>query len=225
MSSAVQQAKPIPPPEVFNVASYLRNADQSSLRIREGALNGKRVRFFKGKSAVTAIMNENYKSPSRPNVTTREEAGAVITQLLLHQFIIRCDKQPSAILKINPAQQFNDEFYYAWLYEGSQLRSVLGGIGLLIAVLTLVLFPLWPPVLRNGAWYVSVAGLGFLGFLFVLAIIRLILFVITFIVLPPGVWLFPNLFEDVGFVESFIPLWAWHVPTPDNKVSNERRNQ
>jgi translocation protein SEC62 len=26
----------------------------------------------------------------------------------------------------------------------------------------------------------------------------------------PGVWLFPNLFADVGFIDSFIPVWGWH---------------
>ncbi|KAJ2101225.1 Translocation protein S62 [Coemansia sp. RSA 922] len=29
---------------------------------------------------------------------------------------------------------------------------------------------------------------------------------------PQGLWIFPNLFEDVGFFESFVPLYAWEVP-------------
>ncbi|KAJ2561930.1 Translocation protein S62 [Coemansia sp. RSA 1836] len=29
---------------------------------------------------------------------------------------------------------------------------------------------------------------------------------------PQGLWIFPNLFEDVGFFESFVPLYGWEVP-------------
>jgi hypothetical protein len=63
--------------------------------------------------------------------------------------------------------------------------------------------------LRIGAWYLSMAFFGLIVLFFVMAIFRLILFAITMFSHPPGLWLFPNLFEDVGFVESFIPVWAW----------------
>lgn len=52
--------------------------------------------------------------------------------------------------------------------------------------------------------------LGLLGLFFAMAIFRLILFLITMFVAAPGFWLYPNLFEDVGFFDSFKPLWAWH---------------
>jgi translocation protein SEC62 len=52
----------------------------------------------------------------------------------------------------------------------------------------------------------------------VIAVVRLILFVITMFAVPPGIWLFPNLFEDVGFFESFVPLWGWQkVPKGKKK--------
>jgi translocation protein SEC62 len=72
-----------------------------------------------------------------------------------------------------------------------------------------ILFPLWPPILRTAVWYLSIALLGLIAAIAVIAIVRLILFVITMFAVPPGIWLFPNLFEDVGFFESFVPLWAW----------------
>jgi translocation protein SEC62 len=52
--------------------------------------------------------------------------------------------------------------------------------------------------------------LGLLGLFFAMAIFRLILFVVTMFAAPPGLWLYPNLFEDVGFFDSFKPVWAWH---------------
>ena len=42
-----------------------------------------------------------------------------------------------------------------------------------------------------------------------MAIVRLIIFMITIFAVPPGLWLYPNLFEDVGFFDSFRPVWAW----------------
>ena len=53
-------------------------------------------------------------------------------------------------------------------------------------------------------------ALGLLGLFFLMAIFRLILFCITYFALSPGLWLYPNLFEDVGFFDSFRPVWAWH---------------
>ncbi|KAI4124210.1 MAG: hypothetical protein LQ347_005820 [Umbilicaria vellea] len=42
-----------------------------------------------------------------------------------------------------------------------------------------------------------------------MAIFRLILFCGTVFAVPPGLWLYPNLFEDVGFFDSFKPVWGW----------------
>jgi len=105
--------------------------------------------------------------------------------------------------------------HYVWLFEGSQWKTKLWAGLALIAVFAVVLFPLWPLMLRQGVWYLSVGMMGLLGLFFAMAIFRLILFVITFFLLPPGFWLYPNLFEDVGFFESFRPLWGWHETKED----------
>jgi len=49
----------------------------------------------------------------------------------------------------------------------------------------------------------SVGVLGLIAAFFGLAIVRLIGWVITKLVLSPGIWLFPNLFADVGFVSFY----------------------
>jgi translocation protein SEC62 len=51
--------------------------------------------------------------------------------------------------------------------------------------------------------------LGLIGLFFAMSIFRLILFAITMFAIPPGLWLYPNLFEDVGFFDSFRPVWGW----------------
>ena len=52
--------------------------------------------------------------------------------------------------------------------------------------------------------------LGLIAAFFAMALVRLIVFVATVFTIPPGLWIFPNLFEDVGFFDSFRPGWGWH---------------
>jgi translocation protein SEC62 len=104
-------------------------------------------------------------------------------------------------------------------------------------MLAAVMFPLWPPIMRLGVWYLSVAMLGLIGAFFGLAIVRLIFYIITVVVASPGIWIFPQLFADVGIVsriffgwfkyvlpdlfasqiESFIPMWEWDIPKKKSK--------
>ena len=65
-----------------------------------------------------------------------------------------------------------------------------------------VMFPLWPPIMRLGVWYLSIGVLGLIGLFFAIAIVRLIFYIITVIVASPGIWIFPKLFADVGFVST-----------------------
>lgn len=75
--------------------------------------------------------------------------------------------------------------------------------------------------------------MGLLGLFFAMSIFRLILFCVTVFVVPPGLWLYPNLFEDVGFFDSFKPLWGWQevgilsllYPTYANVLYRPRRRR
>lgn len=109
--------------------------------------------------------------------------------------------------------------YYIWVYEGSQIKTKLYAVGALALILAVVFFPVWPYKLRLGVWYLSMGALGLLGLFFGMAIFRLILFIITMFVKPPGLWLYPNLFEDVGFFDSFRPVWAWQETAESKKAA------
>ena len=65
-----------------------------------------------------------------------------------------------------------------------------------------VMFPLWPPIMRMGVSYLSMGVLGIAGLFIALAVVRLIFYIITIIVASPGIWIFPKLFADVGFVST-----------------------
>ncbi|KAK9237491.1 translocation protein Sec62-domain-containing protein [Lipomyces kononenkoae] len=115
----------------------------------------------------------------------------------------------------------DDDIYYVWIWERVHWTAYLYAGLIAAAIFAVVLFPLWPPVLRLGVWYLSMGMLGLLAAFFAMSIVRLILFGITYFATPPGLWIFPNLFEDVGFVESFIPLYAWNVK-PEKKKKKRK---
>lgn len=202
-----------PPQDILDLAKYLR----STLRSRNGILNGRRVDYFKGKSARKILLSEAYKHKSRPTCESKEKAEELLHQCLGYGLFLACDKNPEKNLIIHKTQQYSDDTYYVWIYQGSQVKHVVGGFALVAIVMAAVMFPLWPPLLRNGVWYLSVGVLCLLGLFFLLAIVRLILYLITFVVVNPGIWIFPNLFEDVGIIDSFIPLWAWDAPVVKKK--------
>ncbi|KAG7527334.1 hypothetical protein FFLO_07035 [Filobasidium floriforme] len=209
-------------PELKAVIAYLRS--KNGPKARRGVLNGKRVDYFKGKTAIKCLLAPAYaKTKKVPKVTNEEEASALMVRLLPHAFFLQTDRpepptplpsgQPRP-LQISPQQSFSSTSYYTWFVTPSALTTYLGSALLVLILLAGVMFPLWPPSLRLGVYYLSLGVLGLIGVFMGIAVIRLIIWVGTSLVMKRGIWWFPNLFEDVGFVDSFIPFWAWDTPTP-----------
>ncbi|KAJ3214868.1 Translocation protein S62 [Dinochytrium kinnereticum] len=198
------------PKDVAAVASYLRSGE-SKLKVRPGVLNGRRVDFFKGKHAVNALLREPYrKSAARPALVDRPACEKILGELLTLGFFVRVEKEPkSKALTLQQHQVFGPDAYFVWVYEGSQWRGTLIGLGVLLLVLAGVMFPLWPASMRLGVYYLSLAVLGLMGLFMGLAVVRLIIWVLLVATTGRGGWLFPNLFADVGIIESFIPTWSW----------------
>ncbi|KAF1940004.1 translocation protein [Clathrospora elynae] len=233
-----QQQQPIQPgppkPEAIAVANWLKSQD---LKPRTVVHDEKRKDMFKVKRAIRALSSPAYqkaraKNPLLPEVTDRASAENCFKLLPLSLLALRVTKQDEDAheghshakakrvkglwtVKIEQHQDANDDNYYIWLYEGSQMKQKLYAAGALLVVIAIVLFPLWPLMLRQGVWYLSMGMLGLIGLFFAMAIVRLIIFIITIFAAPPGFWLYPNLFEDVGFFDSFRPVWAWQE-TPDD---------
>lgn len=228
MSTLEQQAKA--PADLRNVAQFLRGSN-SGMKIRVGALNGKRIDYFKGKSAIKALLSPAYaKLKSVPKITSEAEAQAVLHSLITFTFFLRVDRGGASgassaspkLLTVNAIQLFKPEEHYAWFYEGSQWTTYAGGVLMVAIMLAGVMFPLWPPTMRLGVWYLSIGCLGLVGLFFAIAIVRLIFYIVSIVVASPGIWIFPKLFADVGFVESFIPFWEWDLP---KKKSKKRRGK
>ncbi|TVY49475.1 Translocation protein [Lachnellula occidentalis] len=228
---AQQPITPGPPkPEALAVAKFLRGQD---LKTRTCILNGQRKDMFKVKRALRALESDAYtkarkKNPLLPEITDRASLENAFKLLPLSLIALRVSKvdpheghdhAPGAhktkrvkglwTVKIEQQQECREELHFVWLYEGSQLKQKLYAAGALAIVFAVVMFPLWPMKMRLGVWYLSMGMLGLIGLFFAMSIFRLILFAITMFAVPPGLWLYPNLFEDVGFFDSFRPVWGW----------------
>lgn len=132
--------------------------------------------------------------------------------MLQHTFYLRVIRGPSTTpsgpgsgvavksLVINPEQTFLADEFYVWFVDPNPIRMMAAAVGMVVIVLAAVMFPLWPLKLRTGVWYLSMGVLGLLGLFFVIAIFRLFFWLVTIVVAKPGIWIFPELFADVGFV-------------------------
>lgn len=126
-----------------------------------------------------------------------------------------------------------------WIYDYISLKTWLIGSGLVLAAIAICLFPLWPRTVRNYVYYISIAVAALLFFIIFLAVCKFILsckfpkasnfvFAVKLIVFAiiwtltfgkHHVWILPNLTEDVGFFESFWPLYQ------HSNKSNEKQTE
>ena len=205
---------------LLNAAKFLRNESASGVKVFEGVMADKRVDVFKGASAVKALLADSFKKCKKaPKVESQRDAEQLLKKMLDFGFFIRASSiNGTKFLQPDMSRSWSDDALYAWVLPSSQFWALLGAFGLLVGILSLAMFPLWPSSMKGLSWYVFMACLCFLGLLVITSIVRLILFGITYIAKPPGIWLFPNLFEDVSFIDSFIPLWDWHKTESPEKL-------
>lgn len=229
-----QQIQPGPPnPSALAVAKFLKNQD---LKVRTCILGGQRKEMFRVKRAFRALESPAYKeaqkkNPLLPEITDRNSLENTFKLLQLSFLALQVSKVDPCedscnssgshshgktkrikglwTVEIEQHQECREDLHFVWLYEGPQLKQKLYATGAIACVFIIVMFPLWPIKLRLGVWYLSMGMLVLIGLFFLMAIFRLILFIITMFAVPPGLWLYPNLFEDVGFFDSFRPVWGW----------------
>ena len=114
---------------------------------------------------------------------------------------------------------FEEDGLFTWVYEGSKTKLYLMCAGMLLGALGICMIQIWPLWLKIGVWWCSVTFLTTFG---VLCVVRLILFVLMWIVGFRGIWLFPNLFDDnQTFAGSFMPVFGKGDPVVVEEDSDE----
>ncbi len=173
--------------------------------------SSKRVSAFKVIDSITALSKKGF---------TADEIKAGIMNLLNEFKIIKveeCKDNPD-IVDIVPGQVLSISDTYIWSEEKTDYRNLFYGMVIIVLFLFLIMFQVWPVWIKRSVSYVRYPIIGFILFMIVLGIIRLIVYCITYLMLPNGMWIFPNLFEECGFFESFVPLYSW-----DNSKENKMK--
>lgn len=161
------------------------------------------------------LKGKSKKSESKPKDDKKDESGTENNKSEIESSIVKSEKQQEKRkrkirLDMHPDQIFVDGHEaYVWIFDPIPMHYWILGILIVIGAIVICLFPLWPPALRKGVYYLSIAAAGFLVFILGLAVLRGIVFAFVWI-LTGGkhhFWIFPNLTEDVGFFASFQPLY------------------
>lgn len=177
------------------------------------------------KRAIRVLLDHKAKRP-KPIAANEEEAVELLRQLTLRRLIVRVDKHPATLavqrtkpvtLTLNSRQNYEPNDHFVLLYEPKNYLAIFYSVLIIAFALTCVMYPLWPASMKHGARYLSLGAIGLILLFFALAVVRLVLFIITALVVSPGLWLFPNLFADCGVIDSFKPLWSWHSTNSKNK--------
>lgn len=127
-------------------------------------------------------------------------------------------------LEMHEDQKFIDANEpYVWVYDPTSTKTYVIGSLLILGAIGICLFPLWPSQVREGVYYVSLAGASFLGAILGLAVFKYVLFGFVWACTFGSVqfWLFPNLTEDVGFLESFVPVYKTNCSSSTKAVKQD----
>lgn len=111
---------------------------------------------------------------------------------------------------------------YVWVYDPTSTKTYIIGSLLILGAIAICLFPLWPSQVREGVYYLSLAGASFLGAILGLAVLKYVVYAVVWAVTFGSVhfWLLPNLTEDVGFFESFVPVYKCNCSSSSSSSSS-----
>merc|ERR1712038_2042455 len=100
---------------------------------------------------------------------------------------------------------------YVWLYDPIPWYYWILGGGICLIVIMFCLFPLWPKKIRHASGWLSFASVCFMIGVMGLAGVKYLVFSILYLLSARKLrfWLMPNLTKDVGFINSFWPLYDY----------------
>ncbi|XP_039753581.1 translocation protein SEC62 [Pararge aegeria] len=131
-------------------------------------------------------------------------------------------------LEMHMEQLFLDSLdAYVWIYDPMPWYYWLCGALVVFGTIGVCMFPLWPATVRKGVYYLSVAAAAFLVLIIVLAVLRVVVFCIVWVLTLSRhhLWLFPNLTEDVGFFASFLPLYKYEYRGPGSESDKASKSK
>ncbi len=118
------------------------------------------------------------------------------------------EKVPKYVVPVPPGTLMIDKGLYTIIEQTSATTQSFYLILIVVIILALMCFRLWPLWLKKAIWYIS---FYLLVFLIVTAVVRVILWAIGYHV-GLEFWLFPNYFIDSNDPrDSFLPVYSFEV--------------
>ena len=115
--------------------------------------------------------------------------------------------------EVHSKQNFADlpDSLYAWRYNPTSATQFIMGCLLVLGFIAFNLAPIWPDWMRSGMGISAWILCGVIGFLLILIVVRVVLYYLLYAVTfgKCHFWLLPNLHEDCGVVESFMPFYSF----------------
>lgn len=164
--------------------------------------NIKRKNVFIGRNATELLIKNGVGIIQAKNIMQE-----LLNESIILKVIVNKNKPEFCDLSLDT--EYNDNEYYTFAEDSTSHFTLFLCLLFVLIAFALVTFQMWPRKAKYLVSYVSYLLAGFIFFICILSVIRLILFSITYFTSYPGIWLFPNLFADVGFFESFVPLWSY----------------
>lgn len=164
--------------------------------------SSRRVRSIKASDCVKALSKHGY---------SVDDIKREIRRLLVNYKLVKVkvsERHPQSVDLLS-GKILNVSDIYIWAEDETSSLSIFVGLCIVGIGMLLVMFQIWPVWLRRTASYSKYPIAGFLLLLLFLAVVRLVVFCVTYFSHPPGLWIFPNLFSDCGFFESFVPVYSW----------------
>lgn len=188
--------------ELLAVCRRIRGKD---LREKYSNFYGKKVGYFSGKSFLRVILQSHAELKLPFEIKYKKDAIHLgdrycLLSLLEHKLLSKVSKVPDpndpkitrALVPVAP-QTMTEDGHYVWSAEvQSRIWSHFASFLLVLAVIGVCCFSVWPLSVKLAVWYVSVYLLAAIA---ALSVLRLILYVLLFI-FGYSFWLFPNLFDD-----------------------------
>jgi len=188
---------------------------------------GKRRKYFRGKRATAALQEESFtrNCPNTPPIRSLGEAKKVMQALIDKGYLFPAEKVKSRVLQSIGSKEYNEERYHVVLFDDPEAQkwALVKGAVVLFVILAVITFPQWPAGVRLGAWYLAVIGMVVMALLISILVVRVPMFYFSRLVVPPGVWIFPNLNEDGAIMDSFKPMWDFDRPGRNASRRGRRR--
>ena len=178
------------------------------------------VKMFKGLSNVSSINDDTPNLSDELIKLFRSQAFIIEAMPPRHEKGLKFPKKLIPFNQLSKDDVTEEEYndyksssrkFYVLTEERAEKKSYFWLWLIIVLILAICLFPIWPLEVKLGIWWISwILSVFMIGLIVIRLIIYLFFFIFGF-----DIWIFPNLTDDkLGVIESFKPF-----------ISSKKRNE